>query len=251
MLDHTQAPSLMTLVDRDETAITALKPFESQGVTVLHAGFEEASTTLLSGGERFDMILADLGVSSLHLDTSSRGFAFRMTGPLDMRMDQRAELDAATIVNTYSQAELEGILHRYGEEPRARTIAAAIVRSRPLTTTTELAAVIAGVMPRGSKVHPATRSFQAIRIAVNDELGQLERSLPLWFQLLQPGGRLAVISFHSLEDRIVKRAFADVAGDRYDADYQLITKRPVVADDTETVFNPRARSAKLRVLQRK
>ena len=251
VLDHTQAPSLMTLVDRDETAITALKPFESQGVTVLHAGFEEASTTLLSGGERFDMILADLGVSSLHLDTSSRGFAFRMTGPLDMRMDQRAELDAATIVNTYSQAELEGILHRYGEEPRARTIAAAIVRSRPLTTTTELAAVIAGVMPRGSKVHPATRSFQAIRIAVNDELGQLERSLPLWFQLLQPGGRLAVISFHSLEDRIVKRAFADVASDRYDADYQLITKRPVVADDTETVFNPRARSAKLRVLQRK
>jgi 16S rRNA (cytosine1402-N4)-methyltransferase len=120
-----------------------------------------------------------------------------------------------------------------------------------LTTTTELAAVIAGVMPRVSKVHPATRSFQAIRIAVNDELGQLERSLPLWFQLLQPGGRLAVISFHSLEDRIVKRAFADVAGDRYDADYQLITKRPVVADDTETVFNPRARSAKLRVLQRK
>ena len=174
-----------------------------------------------------------------------------MTGPLDMRMDQRAELDAATIVNTYSQAELEEVLHRYGEEPRARTIAAAIVRSRPLTTTTELAAVIAGVMPRGSKVHPATRSFQAIRIAVNDELGQLERSLPLWFQLLQPGGRLAVISFHSLEDRIVKRAFADVAGDRYDADYQLITKRPVVADDTETVFNPRARSAKLRVLQRK
>jgi len=251
VLEHTQAPSRMTLVDRDKTAVNALTSFERQGATVLHASFEEASATLQSGGERFDMILADLGVSSLHLDTSSRGFAFRSTGPLDMRMDQRAELTAATVVNTYSQVELEGILRQYGEEPRARTIVAAIVNKRPFSTTTELAEAIAHVMPRGSKVHPATRSFQAIRIAVNDELGQLERSLPMWFQLLKPGGRLGVISFHSLEDRIVKQAFADVAGDRYDADYRLLTKHPVVADDTETVSNPRARSAKLRVLQRK
>lgn len=251
VLSHTLAPKEVVLVDRDQTAVEALGEFKSQGARVIHASFEEASRLLVQQEEHFDMLLADLGVSSLHLNTSSRGFAFSQDGPLDMRMDQRAELTAATIVNTYDKDSLENILRTYGEEPRARAVAAAIIGNRPFETTAELARVIAGALPRGSKMHPATRSFQAIRIAVNDELGQLERSIPLWLRLLKPGGRLAVISFHSLEDRIVKQAFADVAGDRYDANYTLLTKHPVVADTDEIAINPRARSAKLRALQQK
>ncbi len=251
VMERTQAPKVAVLVDRDQTAIEALAPFGNQGARVIHASFEEASRLLVQQGEHFDMLLADLGVSSLHLNTASRGFAFSQDGPLDMRMDQRAELTAEQVVNTYDAAQLERILRVYGEEPRARAVASALVAHRPIRTTAELASIIAGVMPKGSKMHPATRSFQAIRIAVNDELGQLERSLPLWLQLLTPGGRLAVISFHSLEDRIVKQAFQEVSGDRYDAAYNLLTKRPVVASDNEKVTNPRARSAKLRVLQRK
>ncbi|MFZ1248842.1 MAG: 16S rRNA (cytosine(1402)-N(4))-methyltransferase RsmH [Candidatus Saccharimonadales bacterium] len=251
VLEHTKQPAAMTLVDRDSTAVEALSALGKKGARVVHASFEEASMELVRQGAEFEMILADLGVSSLHLNTASRGFAFSLDGPLDMRMDQGRELSADTIVNTYGQDELAELIRRYGEEPRARTIAAAIVQHRPITTTSELAAVIAKVMPKGSRAHPATRSFQAIRIAVNDELGQLERSVPLWLQLLKPHGRLAVISFHSLEDRLVKQAFAEVAGNRYDADYTVLTKHPVVADDTEIAFNPRARSAKLRVLQRK
>lgn len=251
VLARTQAPKAMTLVDRDATAIAALQELQSKGATVVHASFEEVSKTLHEQGASFDMILADLGVSSLHLDTSSRGFAFRFSGPLDMRMDQRSELTAETIVNNYDQMTLEQILRVYGEEPRAKRVTAAILAARPLRTTSELAEVIAKALGRSGKIHPATRSFQAIRIAVNDELGQLERSLSLWLQLLKPGGRLAVISFHSLEDRIVKQAFSAVAGETYDADYRLLTKHPVTADDTEVVSNPRSRSAKLRVLQRK
>lgn len=251
VLEHTQAPERATLVDRDLTAIETLRTFEPLGARVIHASFEEASQLLVQQGEHFDMLLADLGVSSLHLDTASRGFAFSQDGPLDMRMDQGSELTAEIVVNTYDQSELERIVKVYGEEPRARAVAAAIVQHRPISSTAELARVIAGALPKGSKAHPATRSFQAIRIAVNDELGQLERSIPLWLKLLGPKGRLGVISFHSLEDRIVKQAFADVAGDRYDANFSHLTKGPVIADKSETVSNPRARSAKLRVLQRK
>ncbi len=251
VLNRTQAANATTLVDRDATAIAALQKLQSKGTTVVHASFEEASKTLREQGASFDMILADLGVSSLHLDTSSRGFAFRFEGPLDMRMDQRIELTAEVIVNSYDQASLERILRNFGEEPRAKRVAAAILAARPLSTTSELADVIAKALGRSGKLHPATRSFQALRIAVNDELGQLERSLPVWLGLLKPGGRLAVISFHSLEDRIVKNAFAAVSGNTYDADYRLLTKHPVTADDTELVTNPRSRSAKLRVLQRK
>lgn len=251
VLKHTHAPQLMTLVDRDKTAIDALSSLEERGATLVHASFEEASKSLREQNKRFNMILADLGVSSLHLDISSRGFSFAQDGPLDMRMDQRGEVTAQQVVNTYSVEQLEGILRRYGEEPRARTVAQAIVAHRPLHTTAELAAVVAGALPKGSRHHPATKSFQAIRIAVNDELGQLERSLPQWLQLLEPGGRLAVISFHSLEDRLVKQVFSEVGGETYDAEYRLLTKHPVLADDTEVVSNPRARSAKLRVLQRK
>jgi 16S rRNA (cytosine1402-N4)-methyltransferase len=197
------------------------------------------------------VILADLGISSPHLDNASRGFAFGQDGPLDMRMDQGQELTAKLLVNTYSLDNLVRVLRQYGEEPRATTIAKAIIAARPVSTTRELAETIRSVMPKGSKTHPATKSFQAIRIAVNDELELLRASLPLWLQLLAPHGRLGIISFHSLEDRLVKQAFQEVAGDRYDADMTVLTKKPVIADQTELVFNPRARSAKLRAVVKK
>jgi 16S rRNA (cytosine1402-N4)-methyltransferase len=193
------------------------------------------------------MILADLGVSSPHLNEASRGFSIKADGPLDMRMDQSQTLTAGQVVNTYSAANLEDILKRYGEEPKAKQIASLIVNNRPITTTHQLAAIVAKAWPGYSKVHPATRTFQALRIAVNDELELLRLSLPIWMDdLLAPGGRIAIISFHSLEDRIVKHAFAEKAGDRYDAALRLLTKKPVTGDEDEIVSNPRARSAKLR-----
>jgi len=246
VLERTDNPGGMTLVDRDLHAITALARFERQGATLVHRDFLSASQALTATGEQFDLILADLGISSPHIDNASRGFAFAVDGPLDMRMDQQQSLTAETMVNTYSPEDLVRILREYGEEPRAATIVAAIVNARPIHTTGTLADIIRSVMPKGSKTHPATRSFQALRIAVNDELELLHASLPLWFELLAPGGRIGVISFHSLEDRLVKRAFQEVAGDRYDADLKLLTKKPVAADRNEVVFNPRARSAKLR-----
>ncbi len=246
VLELTNAPQHATLVDRDANAITALAPLAARGAQLVHGDFLSASQTLLAAGKQYDIILADLGLSSPHLDTASRGFAFSQSGPLDMRMDQTATLDASTVVNTYAVDELTRIIKQYGEEPRARRIAEAIVAHRPLETTDQLAEVIKSVMPKGSKTHPATRTFQAIRIAVNDELGLLKASLPLWAELLAPGGRLGIISFHSLEDRLVKQALREVAGDRYDADLRLLTKSPVRADTNEVVFNPRARSAKFR-----
>ena len=252
VLERTKSPNKATLVDRDQNAIRELhKRFEGQGVTILHADFLTASTELMTKDQKFDLILADLGVSSPHLDNAARGFAFRANGPLDMRMDQSQSLDAATIVNTYATDDLVRIIKQYGEEPRAKRIAEAIVAARPLTTTQDLAEVIRSVMPKGSKTHPATKTFQALRIAVNDELELLRAALPLWAGLLKPGGRVGVISFHSLEDRLVKQAFAELAGDRYDAPLQLATKHPVTADEHELVFNPRARSAKLRVAVKK
>ena len=161
-------------------------------------------------------------------------------------MDQTQELTAEKIVNTYSQAQLTDILVTYGEEPKAAAIAKLIVQNRPHSTTSELAELVGRVWPGHSRVHPATRTFQALRIAVNDELGLLRRSLPIWVELLKPGGRLAIISFHSLEDRLVKKFFTDLGGDRYDATLDILTKRPLIASAEESVFNPRARSAKLR-----
>lgn len=234
------------LVDRDPDAVGTLRrEFPDDAVSVRHQDFLEASRGLLSEGRQFDIILADLGVSSPHLNEGKRGFAINQTGPLDMRMDQAQELTAATIVNGFSETQLRGILERYGEEPKAGRIARDIVRSRPIATTTELAAIAAKAWPGRSRVHPATRTFQALRIAVNDELGQLESSLPLWLDLLAPGGRIAVISFHSLEDRSVKQTFKS-ASTGYDAEISLLTKRPVQAAQSEIVHNPRARSAKLR-----
>jgi 16S rRNA (cytosine1402-N4)-methyltransferase len=248
ILERTMLPKRAVLVDRDANAIAALADFEQQGTRLIHRDFLGASQELVGDGAQFSIILADLGVSSPHLDTASRGFAFSVDGPLDMRMDQSQTLTAADVVNTYSAEDLERIIREYGEEPRARTIAHAIVEHRPHTTTQGLADVIRSVMPKGSKTHPATRTFQALRIAVNDELELLRASLPLWLKLLAPGGRLGVSSFLSLEDRLVKQAFAEVAGERYDADMRLLTKRPITAERSELVFNPRARSAKLRAV---
>ena len=248
VLDSTHNPADSVLVDRDSNAIAELqKRFAGQGVRLLHKDFLSASRELQSEGKAFDCILVDLGVSSPHLNQASRGFSIKADGPLDMRMDQSQSLTAKEMVNTYSQAELEMILKQYGEEPKARQIASLIVEHRPFKTTTELANIVAKAWPGYSKVHPATRTFQALRIAVNDELELLRKSLPIWMDdLLAPGGRIVVISFHSLEDRLVKDAFKEKAGDRYDADLRLLTKKPVIGDESEIVFNPRARSAKLR-----
>lgn len=243
---RTGKPELATLVDRDENAIRELTARFSDTVELRHDDFLAASTQLVAEDRQFDIILADLGVSSPHLNEVSRGFSFQAEAPLDMRMDQSQELTAETVVNEWDEDRLRQILFQYGEEPKAANIAQRIVDSRPITTTTQLADIVKRAWPGYSRVHPATRTFQAIRIAVNDELGMVERSLPIWQKLLKPGGRLGVISFHSLEDRIVKRFFAEQAGERYDAELRLLSKRPITATPNELVFNPRARSAKLR-----
>lgn len=236
-----------TLVDRDQNATAHLQEkFDGQNAEIIHKDYLSASRKLLAEGRQYDLILADLGVSSPHIDEASRGFSLQADGPLDMRMDERQALTASEIVNSYPQAELVRIIREYGEEPRATKIARKIVEHRPIATTHELARVVAQAWPGHSRVHPATRTFQAIRIAVNDELAQLAQALPIWIDLLAPGGRIAVISFHSLEDRIVKQALREVSGDRYDAILRLLTKQPVAAGAEELVFNPRARSAKLR-----
>lgn len=251
VLARTGAHQRTTLVDRDDNAISILKGKFDVGERLIHADFLTASIDLSAQGETFDLILADLGVSSPHLNDAHRGFMFSEDGPLDMRMDQRQTLTASDIVNHWDEDKIVSILKRYSEEPKAKHIADLIVKGRPIHTTSQLAAVVKRAWPGHSRSHPATRTFQALRIAVNDELGLLERSLPLWLDMLAPGGRIAIISFHSLEDRIVKQMLAAASGDRYDAELQLLTKRPVVASKEELVSNPRARSAKLRVAVKK
>lgn len=246
--EKTGSAERFVLVDRDEQAIAVLRE-RIAAARIIHSDYYRACRELASEGQLFNMILADLGVSSPHLDNASRGFSFASSGPLDMRMDQSQGISAADLVNTFSEAELSRILKDYGEEPKARAIARRIIESRPLKTTDELALVVArayGPWARRSRTNPATRTFQALRIAVNDELNQLEASLPLMEHLLAPGGRLAIISFHSLEDRIVKRYFTENAGDRYDSHLRLLTERPITAGQAEISLNPRARSAKLR-----
>lgn len=248
VLERTNNPDATTLVDRDENAISVLREkFEGRGVSIRQADFLSASQALRDEGEQFDLILADLGVSSPHLNQASRGFSIKADGPLDMRMDQTQALTAEKVVNTYSEANLTKLIKRYGEEPKSKQIASLIVNNRPITTTNQLATIVAKAWPGHSRTHPATRTFQALRIVVNDELELLRRSLPIWIDdLLAPGGRIVVISFHSLEDRIVKNAFKHTGGDRYDATIRVLTKKPVIGDAQELVLNPRARSAKLR-----
>jgi 16S rRNA (cytosine1402-N4)-methyltransferase len=245
---RTDAVSKAVLVDRDEAAAKHLKQkFASAGSRVIRSDFLSASQQLVQAKERFDLILADLGLSSPHLDDASRGFAFSRSGPLDMRMDQSQPLTAAEIVNSWSQDKLEELFRRFGEEPKARQIAISIVLSRPIETTDQLAKVVNSVKGlRRQRINRSTKIFQALRIAVNDELRQLEIALPLWLELLSPGGRMAIISFHSLEDRLVKRFLLEHGGRTYDAELKLLTKKPILANREEIDSNPRARSAKLR-----
>lgn len=259
-------------IDRDPVALAAagerLKPFADR-VTLVHSNFCEMASVLkdlnISG---VDGILLDLGVSSPQLDEVSRGFSYMADAPLDMRMNGQDALSAETVVNTWSQEELRRILYTYGEERYAPQIAAAICRKReqsPIKTTLELVDIIRSAMPPAAlreKQHPAKRSFQAIRIAVNDELGSVEKAMEAAIPLLNPGGRLAVITFHSLEDRIVKLAMADAAkgctcpprlpvcvcGNK--PKVKLITRKPQTASEEELEMNPRSRSAKLRVCEK-
>ena len=241
------------LVDRDDYAIERLKPLSDQGAELIHLDFVSAAKQLQEKGRKFDIVLVDLGVSSPQLDQSERGFSFTNSGPLDMRMDRRQEISANTLVNRASKDELIRIITSYGEEPigYARTITQAIVMARPLKTTEELADLIKqNYRGKWKKTHPATRTFQALRIAVNDELRQVEELLPILPRLLNPGGRVGVISFHSLEDRIVKHFLKEQFEFGLEAELMPINKKPIQGA-TDDVHNPRARSSKLRAAVKK
>ncbi len=236
------------LVDRDDYAIERLKPFSDKGARLLHTDFVAAAKQLIKEGCKFSIVLVDLGVSSPQLDQSERGFSFTNSGPLDMRMDRRQALSAQTLVNTASAEELTRIITQYGEEPIgfSKTVAKTIVANRPLSNTRDLADLIKNVY-RGKwkKIHPATRTFQALRIAVNDELRQVEDLLPLLPDLLKPGGRVGIISFHSLEDRLVKRYLKEQFDAGFEARLLPLLKKPITGSKND-VNNPRARSSKFR-----
>ena len=253
ILAKTTNYSESVLVDRDAFALSHLQDLERQGARTMEADFVSAARQLIDEGKTFDMILADLGVSSPQLDRQERGFSFRLDGPLDMRMDRREERTAADIVNGYTEQNLVRVITAYGEEPRSRAIkiAKAIVANRPFTTTTELAETVKQAIGRtGSKHHPATRTFQSLRIELNRELDLVANILPLLPKLLNKGGRVAVISFHSLEDRLVKRFFKDQLDAGYEAELEMITKKPIDGSISD-VNNPRSRSAKLRAAVKK
>ena len=216
-------------------------------VELVHASFAD-----FAYGQRpktIDGLIADVGVSSLQLDDASRGFSFQADGPLDMRMNTQSGMTAEQVVNEVDEVTLANLIYEFGEERRSRRIARAIVRSRPISTTAQLAAVIsAAARPmKHERIHPATRTFQALRIYVNHELDELRALLDAAPQLLKPAGRLVIISFHSLEDRIVKDAFREGAKLGH---YRLLTKKPVAATDEEIDRNSRSRSAKLRAAER-
>ena len=250
ILDATQNYKDSVLVDRDENAVNVLKE-KFNTVRIMNTDFYDAVLQLIECGNAFDLILADFGVSSPQLDIPERGFSFSKDGPLDMRMDQRQELTAATIVNKWSERDLAEIFVRFGEEKpgRAKMLAREIVHARPIEGTKQLAEIIAA-KSKHSHVHPATRIFQAIRIVVNKELEEIEKTLPLLPKILKPGGRVAIITFHSLEDRLVKEYLKEVSDYGEESLLKVLTKKPIVAESEELVINPRSRSAKLRVAER-
>ncbi|MEH2139939.1 16S rRNA (cytosine(1402)-N(4))-methyltransferase RsmH [Nostoc sp.] len=236
----------LTAIDQDEDALAAarieLAEFGDR-VQFIYSNFADYEFP----PNTFNGILADLGVSSYHLDQAERGFSFRQAANLDMRMDRGRSLTAAHIINNWDEAELADIFFKYGEERLSRRIARRIVERRPLQTTTELADAIASSVPpkyRYGRIHPATRVFQALRIVVNDELKSLETFLDKAPKALVPGGRIAIISFHSLEDRPVKH------GLRNSPLLKVLTKKPIIAQEEEIGKNPRSRSAKLRIAER-
>jgi 16S rRNA (cytosine1402-N4)-methyltransferase len=243
--------------DRDPEAMEAAKVRleevraelgdEMPEVVLEPRAFSEASSVIEPGS--LDGLLADFGVSSLQLDEAHRGFSFRTDGPLDMRMDTRSGETAEQVVNQEDENELANLIYEFGEERRSRRIARAIVRARPITTTAELARIVSAAAPsmKGDKIHPATRTFQALRMRVNNELGEIQTLLASAGSLLKPGGRLVLISFHSLEDRLVKDAFREAGRNKM---FEVLTKKPVVADEQEQMRNPRSRSAKLRAAEK-
>ena len=239
-------------IDRDPVNLGIAKErLASLGTSVVFVNDSYANVTEIAqkhGFNHVDGILLDLGYSSLHIEDATRGFSFQKEGPLDMRYDPTAELTAKIMVNEWYEEDLARVFRIYGEEVRAAEIARAIVHTRentPIETTTQLAEIVSGTLRGRGAIHPATKIFQALRIAVNDELGELERALPMCVDLLRPGGRLAIITFHSLEDRIVKNFF------KTHAQLENTTKKPIVPSREECKQNPRSRSAKLRIAVKK
>jgi len=240
-----------------------LSPF-GERATLVRASYTTLGEQIKSlGWDSVQGILLDLGLSSMQLDTPERGFSLRTDGPLDMRFDPLAEIKAATLINNLPEADLADLIYRFGEERRSRQVARAIVAARPLHSTEELKEIVKKVVRKGkSRIHPATRTFQALRIATNKELEAIEKVLPEAMAVLSPGGRLAVISFHSLEDRIVKQFFRYENRDcicpseqpictcNHQAALRLITRKPIRPAQAEIEANPRARSARLRVIEK-
>ncbi len=254
-------------LDRDpqalELAARYLAPFGDR-VQLVHASYASLQEVLRQvGWEQVDGILLDLGLSSMQLDSPQRGFSFQQDAPLDMRFDPASPITAAHLVNTLSEEELASLFYRYGEEPAARRVARAIVKARPLYTTGQLTRLIESLIPRRGAMHPATRIFQALRIAVNGELEALQAVLPQAVQALRPGGRLVVIAFHSLEDRLVKEFFRRESQDclcpprqpmctcHHQATLRVVTPKVITPSSQEVAENPRARSARLRCAEKR
>ena len=271
ILRRSEPDGILIGLDQDEAAVercrTRLSPFGGRAV-IRRANFRQIGSVLAELGiEGVDGVLLDLGLSWFHLGSPERGFSFQADGPLDMRMDAGSPVTAADLVNTLPRRELARILREYGEETQANAIAGAIERARvrgPVTNTVQLAQIVASAVPahRARRIHPATLTFQALRIAVNDELGALRDGLHTMIAALRPGGRLAVISFHSLEDRIAKQAFVEHAKGcicppklplcrcGHLPDVKVLTKKPVTPSEAEIASNPAARSAKLRAAEK-
>jgi 16S rRNA (cytosine1402-N4)-methyltransferase len=245
----------LILLDRDREALERLQDRFGRGpdVRYFHANFADIDQVVAETGDRLDGVLLDLGVSSLQLDAADRGLSFDQPGPLDMRLDRSQDLTAETIVNRWPAERLADIFIRYGDQPMPRRIANAIVAARresPIRTTDQLVAIILRALPaafrRAQRMHPATRVFQALRIAVNEELGSLETFFDKVFDCMKPGGRVAVIAFHSGEDRIVKNRLRQAATE---GRVRLAVTKPITPTDDEVRANPRSRSARLRVAE--
>ncbi|MHB0965754.1 MAG: 16S rRNA (cytosine(1402)-N(4))-methyltransferase RsmH [Chloroflexi bacterium] len=267
ILENSAPDGLLLALDRDPQALAIASQrlfVYKDRVFLVHASYlhllEEMERL---GWQSVDGIVFDLGLSSMQLDTPQRGFSFQSQGPLDMRFDPTQPLDAAELVNNLPETDLADLIWRYGEERGSRRIAAAIVRSRPVTTTQQLAEIVSKAMGgQRSRIHPATRTFQALRIAVNQELQAVESVLPLAVKALSPGGRVAIIAFHSMEDRLVKQYFRRESRDcicppdqpvcvcGHKATLREITRHPIIPTEEETLTNPRARSARLRVAEK-
>jgi 16S rRNA (cytosine1402-N4)-methyltransferase len=268
VLEASSPDGRLLAMDRDPEALRlAAERLASHGdrVTLVHASFGEMGEVAPRlGFTQLDGILLDLGISSRQLGDPERGFSFQLDGPLDMRLDPTDDVTAAMLVNELSQEELADIIYRYGEERESRRIARALVAARPIQSTRELASVVSRVVrSRSGGIHPATRTFQALRIAVNKELEAVATALPQAVALLRPEGRLAVIAFHSLEDRIVKQFFQRESRDcicppeipvcvcEHQATLDVVTRKPIRPTAAEAEANPRSRSARLRVAEKK